>query len=144
MDKSTANIIFAGQRAKDTLEYSLLDADLEFERTSYDDYDRSMELYDIQNDYRITEEVRKIFVESDFSKIYMNHKDHWETHYNKKDDFRKGWRVSYPRKRPEDGRGILVEEKPESWPEDWFKNGKGEIVGKQKETNLLPDKQKEK
>ena len=89
----------------------------EFERLGWDQYDRSLEIYGVAPDYRLSEADLQVIREAGFAKCYVNHTDKWETHYG----FRPGiapkpWRVSYPHRRGDSG-GIWVEDKvPEAWP----------------------------
>jgi hypothetical protein len=130
--------LFDGQNAEWELENDLYDAKVPFEKTGYDDYDWSIELYGVPADYRLSEEAQKILSEAGFVTCYVNHVDKWETHYTftktekgadgeyvttQKEIPIKGWRVSYPHKRGEEKGKIWVEEVVKSWPEEWFKTG---------------------
>lgn len=124
--KTIAEIIFEGEHAQSVIEDELIALDIQFEDTSYDNYDNSMELYDVPNECRLSVEAQKLLFDAGFSKIYLNHNDKWETHYTfQLGEFRevKGWRVSYPSKRGENENGIWVEEKVDSWPPEWFETG---------------------
>lgn len=134
-----ASRIFDGDNAKYELEDKLYEAKVPYKRTGFDDYDCSIELYDVPADYRLSEEAQKIISEAGFVTCFVNHVDKWETHYNfieteKGPDGKyvskpkelpiKGWRVSYPHKRDgKDDKGIMVEEVVETWPPEWFETG---------------------
>lgn len=131
-DISIAQIIFDGDFQKLVLEDALDETGMEFERMSFDDYDRSVEFYDVKNDHRLNEKASKIILDAGFNIAFLNHKDKWETHYNKGSEFKKGWRVSYPHKRGEEGGSILLEEDVEGWPKDWTKSGYVKVINKKK------------
>lgn len=97
----------------------------------YDWYDNSIEIYDVPPMFRLTKEQLDLLREAKFSTVYVNHKDKWETHYSfYKGKYPEGWRVSYPHKRTNDETGILVEEKVEGWPAEWFETGYAKVVEK--------------
>jgi hypothetical protein len=130
MEQSIADKIFEGDRIKTVLEDTLYYAGVLFEETSFDSYDRSIELFDVPADCRLSPEAQKIIFDAGFSTAYLNHDNKWETHYTfDKFDSGKfkevdGWRVSYPRKRGlKEGRPILVEKLVETWPKEWFETG---------------------
>lgn len=128
---TTAERMFDGFFAESALEVALDDAGAQYERLGWDHYDNSLELHGCLPDYRLSIEVQKIVHNAGFSTCYVNHTDKWETHYNFKDkDFKesKGWRVSYPHRRGENDRGILLEERCQSWPTEWFETGYCQIV----------------
>lgn len=104
--------LFDGNRAEGELE-ELLNA-VPFEKLGWDEYDNSLEICGVPPEYRASGEVLGIVAAAGFTLLFMHHTDHWETHYSA--PVWKPWRVSYPHKRPSDGRGILVEEIPASWP----------------------------
>lgn len=121
-----AERMFDGLLAQGRLEDDLYYVGVEFEDTGFDDYDCSLELFDVPNHLRLSPEAQKIIYDAGFSKVYMNHKDKWETHYTfETGPFKevKGWRVSYPSKRGKNEKGIWVESKVDSWPLDWFETG---------------------
>jgi hypothetical protein len=39
-----------------------------------------------------------------------------------------GWRVSYPHKRKDDEKAILVEKIIPNWPQEWFDTGYAKVV----------------
>lgn len=126
MKMTRADVIFNGIAEQGKLEDDLYDLGVLFEETSYDYYDCSIELYNVPNDYRLSEQVQRFLFDAGFLIVFLNHFDKWETHYHfyKDKNFPlKGFRVSYPNKRGKDEKGIWVEEIVPSWPKEWFKNG---------------------
>lgn len=94
--------------------------DCMFEETSWDEYDGSLELHQCDNDLRLSDECKKFIFDSGFIRIFVNHKDGWETHYTKSHPKDDGWR----RKRKEDGNGFYVSYWPESWNQtQWLESG---------------------
>lgn len=100
-------------------------------RFGWDDYDNSIELYDVPPDYRLPEHIQEI-IHGGASTAYVNHTDKWETHYHWDCSVKfkpsNGWRVSYPHKRGDDEKSIFVEEVVPSWPKDWFDTGYAVVV----------------
>ena len=126
-----ADKIFTGEDAKVQIEDSLLELGVIFEDSAFDSYDCSMELYDIPDDQRLSEDAQKVIFDAGFSTVYLNHKNKWETHYNfNSGEFKakEGFRVSYPEKRGEGETGILVEKMIDSWPKKWFETGYAVVV----------------
>lgn len=129
MNKKTfAERIFDAQMATGELNNLLEESGLEFENTKFDWYDRSLEILGVANGARMNEAIRNILINDDFNIVFFNHLDGWETHYGKSSDFRNGWRVSYKHRRnaitgQKDNYNILVEEKLEGWPQEWFDTG---------------------
>lgn len=87
----------------------------EYERFGCDDYDGSIEFYEVADDARLNEAACKLLAEEGFVKCYVNHKNKWETQYSALPET-KSWRVSYSHKNG--GKGLLVEEIPASWTAD--------------------------
>lgn len=77
-----AETIFAGKHAKLSLEDELWDMGVQFEETSFDSYDCSIELLDVPDDYRLSLEAQELIFKAGFSIVFMNHKNKWETHYS--------------------------------------------------------------
>ena len=125
--RSIAERMFDGFRAESDLSDRLSDTGIEFERLGHDYYDCSLEVDGVPTDQRLSEAAQKIVHAAGFCKVYVNHVDHWETHYrfNPEKDFAPsdGWRVCYPHKRGEGEKGIWVEHHVASWPQDWFDTG---------------------
>jgi hypothetical protein len=124
--KKIAEIMFEGERAKIALEDSLFDIGVPFEELGFDDYDCSLELFDVDDEYRLSVEAQKLIYDAGFIKVYMNHKNKWETHYTfLSAPFKEveGWRVSYPSKRGKEEKGIWVEKIVDGWPKDWLETG---------------------
>ena len=121
-EKEISERMFDGGFAESELSESLYEAHVKYKTLGWDWYDNSLELHGVADDYRLSEEVQKIIYDAGFSKIYVNHENKWETHYNHGGN-KNGWRVSYPHKRGENESGILVEEPVKSWPKEWFDTG---------------------
>ncbi len=98
-----------------------------FESTGWDDYDNSLEIYGVSPEHRLSAECLEYLLGLGFSVIYVNHTDKWETHYKAS----RSWRVSYPHKRGPNEAGILVEERIDSWPQEWFETGYAKVVDKE-------------
>ena len=122
-----ARDIFEGGFAESRLHEAMNDADIPFERLSWDWYDDSLELHGVPSEFRLSETQLKALLDAGFSKVYINHCDNWETHYSEKN--LQGWRVSYPHKR-DDSNGIWVETFVDSWPKEWFETGYAKVVAK--------------
>lgn len=119
-EQTVADRLFAGRDAEREIENALDDAGFHYERIGWDDYDWSLEIHDVAPDDRLSPELATTLLSMGFLKVYVNHTDGWETHYNVG---REPWRVSYPHKRGDGERGIWVEEKVDTWPSDWFDSG---------------------
>ena len=134
MTASIADRLFDAQHAESDLA-ALLGEEVIYERMGWDHYDRSLELHGVPVGYRLSAKDQRIIQDAGFSIVYVNHTDKWETHY----DFTKfpapvkGWRVSYPGKRPTPEGGIWVEETVPTWPKEWFDNGRAVV----KETDMI-------
>ena len=125
-DLSIAERMFAGSDAESELDVQLYEAGVQWERSGFDWYDCSLELYGVPPDYRLSADVQRIIHAAGFAKVYVNHEDKWETHYSwPVGAFKeaKGWRVSYPHKRNDGTTGIWVEDFLPSWPKEWFDTG---------------------
>jgi hypothetical protein len=85
----------------------------QFEKIWGDDYDNSIEFGEVDNDVRLTAAVQKVIFDAGFSRVFVNHKDGWETHYSwahgESFEPHRGWR----RRRTEKGFDISY------WPEGW-------------------------
>jgi hypothetical protein len=130
---SISDRMFDGTFAQNELECALEEAGVPFEGMGWDHYDSSLELNDVPADHRLSDEAQRIIYDAKFSKVYVNHVDKWETHYTfdhgKPFEPVKGWRVSYPHKRNDGRPGILVEERVETWPAEWFETGYARVKG---------------
>ena len=130
-DQKLSDKLFASKHAESELEDLLAEVGVEFERIGWDEYDCSLELYGVPADHRLHADMQRIIQSEGFGKVYVNHTDKWETHYTfGHREFKevKGWRVSYPHKRKDDTKGILVEEAIPSWPKQWFETGYARVV----------------
>lgn len=125
--RSIAERMFDGFYAESALSDQLSDTGVEFDRLGHDYYDCSLELYGVPTGQRLSEAAQRAIHAAGFRKAYVNHSDQWETHYGfdpeKEFAVSKGWRVSYPRKRGEEGGKILVEAVVPTWPKEWFDTG---------------------
>mgnify|MGYP001570703632 CR=1 FL=1 len=117
-----ADRLFAGRTAEGELEALLERHGVPFEELGWDGYDFSLEVRDAPPDYRMPRDVQDVLFKVGFLKVYVNHIDKWETHYDVNGSA-KGWRVSYPHKRRVDTKGIWVEEVVPTWPKEWFDTG---------------------
>lgn len=129
-DESEAQAYWAETQAAykariDRLEPVFRRGGVPFERTGWDDYDNSIELYGVAIDWRMPEEIQRAIAGEGFTRAFVNHLNQWETHYTWVGEFApaKGWRVSYPHRRSDaagdDGK-IWVEAHVASWPPEWF------------------------
>lgn len=109
----------------------------DWQRTTTDDYDSSIEFHGVPNNTRMTEALQKLCYDHGFAQCWLNHDDGWETHYAWPRDggFKpsEGWRKrQWKRKLPDgspDKEGkIEVEEFPASWPREWLESGYVTIV----------------
>jgi hypothetical protein len=127
-----AERLFNGDSAKWDLEDILDGLGVPTEEDlGWDYYDYSLEIHKAPSDYRLSVEAQRAIHDAGFSKVYVNHVDKWETHYTfPAGEFvaQEGWRVSYPHKRGDGQKGILVESQPESWPSEWFETGYASVV----------------
>lgn len=65
----------------------------------WDEYDNSIEIYNVKEDARLNEAQQRVIFDAGFSIAYVNHKDGWETHYrwDYREPFKRcrGWRRRY-------------------------------------------------
>lgn len=119
--------LFDAVNAEAELEDALSDAGVEFESLGWDGYDCSVEILGVPAGYRLSEAAQRIIHGAGFAKVYVHHADKWETHYGFKpgEPFApsEGWRVSYPCRRGEPEKGILVEAPVPGWPPEWLETG---------------------
>ena len=68
----------------------------DFDRLGTDHYDASLEIYKVDDHVRLSEAAQRLIYDAGFGKVYVNHKDGWQTHYSwpGRDPFApvKGWR----------------------------------------------------
>ncbi len=123
MTKKFSEIAFNYISAECEFTDAIYEADDEFEYShlTYDSYDNSVEFYNVDDECRLNEEIQRIIFDAGFSKVFLNHKNSWQTHYsyNQLEEFTIaiGWR------RLIRDNHIYVEEFPPSWPEDWLISG---------------------
>ena len=55
---------------------------LDFDGIGWDAYDNSLEILMVKPLAELTEEAQKLIYDAGFSKVYLNHTDGSETHYN--------------------------------------------------------------
>ena len=108
---------FAMAAAEGDIYELLLSLDIPHERTGWDNYDNSLELYGVPPDYRLSDVAVKAIFDAGFAICYVNHTDKWETHYSMS---RPPWRVSYPHKRNDGDSSIWLEEPISTWPSGWL------------------------
>ena len=137
-----AQKIWDFQKDQFEFESALEEAGLEqgkhYSRIGWDDYDCSIEFYNVENDVRFGVELQKIVADAGFIKAYVNHKDGWETHYTWKTPFSpvRGWRrwMEHNKEPSPSGVTTLKKLKVSYWPEGW---GKGNsMMG---EVEIVPD-----
>jgi len=116
-----ADRLYNGTAAESELEELLDDAGVIYEKTGWDYYDDSVEIYGVPPESRLEQSTLKQLRAAGFMKAYVNHTDGWETHYNLMTGV--PWRVSYPDKRKPEGGSIWVEEPVPTWPRAWFESG---------------------
>lgn len=108
----------------------------DYERISCDDYDGSIEFYEVPNDVRLSEAAQRFLSGEGFIKCWLNHQDGWETSYGwGKDRPSKGWRKRQWKRKLADGTtdpsGLIeVEEFPDGWPKEWLESGYVTVVGR--------------
>lgn len=73
--------MFDGTNAEGDMEEQLLEAGIKFDRLRWDCYDGSLELDNVPNDVRLSEDQQKLIHSAGFRKVYVNHQDKSETHY---------------------------------------------------------------
>ena len=133
-----AQRLFDGQAAKELIGDGLLEAGLDdWDSIGGDDYDNSIELYGIGNDVRLPKAAVEFLLEKcGFSKIYVNHKDGWETHYSSIDG--PGWRRRYVSDPEAKTTNVIVGEPnpgyfevsymPDGFPKAWLESGYMRVV----------------
>lgn len=95
-----ARAMFDYHRAEADFSEAICEAGFgKFSRIGGDDYDNSIEFYEVSDDARMNEAAQRIVYDAGFSTAYVNHKDGWETHYNWRhaEGFKvsRGWRRRY-------------------------------------------------
>jgi hypothetical protein len=77
-----AEQLFKGTSVEQEIEMQLDEFAVPFDHIGWDDYDQSIEIYGVENDYRLSPEVFEFLKTCGFVVAYVNHKDGWETHYD--------------------------------------------------------------
>lgn len=95
-----------------------------FARIGWDEYDCSIEFYDVENDARLGVDLQRIVYNGGFMKAYVNHKDGWQTHYTWKGghfDPVRGWRRYMEHEEEPDSSGVIGFKvmKISYWPDSW-------------------------
>lgn len=96
-----SDLLFDYQSALDTFEGELAEVwGDQWSGLHGDRYDNSLELHDVVNEARLDRAAQKIIHDAGFSRIYLNHKDGWETHYfwDSATEWFKESRAHYPHK----------------------------------------------
>ena len=81
-----------------------------FEYIGWDEYDKSLELYQCTPKFRLSLEASAFIWQQGFTVCYLNHSDGWNTFYYPHTDHRRPWR-----RRARDGGGFYVNYIPETW-----------------------------
>lgn len=99
----------------------------DYHHMSTDDYDMSVEIKQATDDLRLSAEMQQYLWDAGFGKVYVNHKDGWETHYS---FFRetppvRGWRRRYVSDTSADTTRVIAGPDDPGyweisyWPEGW-------------------------
>lgn len=125
-----AQRLFDATFAESDLAHLLESVGIECERTGWDYYDCSLEMYECHPDVRLNEKQQRAIFDAGFMICFVNHNDGWETHYSWGKEFkvRRGWRrrwVHDPAATTTRTIGVAVT--PENagyyeisyWPESW-------------------------
>lgn len=121
-----------------------------YSRIGFDDYDCSIEFYDVDNDARLSASAQEVVFKAGFVKAYVNHQDIWQTHYswNWREPFTpaRGWRrrwVDDPQSKNTRGAGengyFEISYWPQGWgegTENWINDGYMRIVPDPLETPI--------
>lgn len=140
-----AEAIWAFEKAqcefKDALDGAGLEVGEHYQRMEWDDYDVSIELCEVNDDVRLTPGQQKIIFDAGFVKIYVNHKDGWETHYSSYYPDRpcpvRGWRRRIEHNTEPGPSGVIefktmkISYMPESW--------KGSHLAGDNRIEIVPD-----
>lgn len=144
-DEPDADIVIA--MARNELVAGLRSRGVPHARVRWDDYDWSVEIYDVPAEWRMSPEIQRWLIEQGFVQAYMNHVDHWETHYsfwlNGEFAVRPGWRVSYPHRRPDSDGQIWVEKIVPSWPREWFRRPRWQFWRRRRGPSVAMKRSKE-
>jgi hypothetical protein len=121
---SIADRMFDGVSAEAELEELISDAGVEFDRLGWDYYDCSVELHGVADDARLSVDTQRIVHAAGFAKVYVNHKNGWETHYTwKAGPFEpvRGWRRHMEHNEEPGPSGVTEFKimKISYWPDTW-------------------------
>lgn len=124
--------------------YDLI-GEFDFDKLGTDGYDCSLEIYKASDDLRLSAEAQAYCRDAGFGKVYVNHKDGWQTHYSELYDAElplRGWR----RKTNPKG-GFFISYWPEGWnterTADWLKTGYMTIVPDKLDPSALQTTERE-
>jgi hypothetical protein len=133
-----AEAMFSYHRAESNFTDALCEAEFgEFNRISGDHYDGSLEIYEVEPDARLNDAAQRVIFDAGFLKVYVNHKDGWETHYSwdhsKPFKAARGWRRRYVKDPTATTTNQIGADEPEHrgyweisyWPESWI----GKLTG---------------
>jgi hypothetical protein len=81
-----ADLAFEFDKVKAEFEDDLFDL-INFDSIGWDFYDISLELYNVDNGARLSEEAQRFIYDAGFRKVYLNYSDGWEVHYSWYDEF---------------------------------------------------------
>lgn len=122
--------MFDYHTALDEFETALCEAGFgAFNSVGGDDYDNSLEIYEVAPDARMGEAAQRVIFDAGFSKVYVNHKDGWETHYawDRSKVFApvRGWRRRYVKDPNATTTNVIVGDanpgyyEISHWPDGW-------------------------
>ncbi len=130
-----AQVKYSGDARQEEFEQEIITIQegLDFNRITCDEYDNSIEFYEVPNDVRLTPKALEFIKSEGFSLCWLNHVDGWETSYNLTKDPPKGWRKrQWKRKLPDgspDPSGLIeLEEHCPTWPKEWYESGYARVV----------------
>lgn len=107
--KDLADNIFSGMRARCILEDEFMEPHSELHdfKFGFDDYDGSLEIYGVPEDFRLNEHSYNLFKDTGFCIVFVNHSPigedrnkYWQTHYTFSigKSYQDYWRVNYKEK----------------------------------------------
>jgi hypothetical protein len=100
----------------------------DFDDISTDEYDCSLEIQKVSPHVRLSEAVQRLIWEAGFGRVYVNHSDGWQTHYNWSQDKpppARGWRRRYVSDPAASTTNVIAGEPNPGyyeisyWPEGW-------------------------